>query len=279
MSGMPLLAGKVAVITGGASGIGRGIAERLGAQGMQIVIADLEEAPLAKTAIEIGALGIRTDVTSYESVQALADEVKRRFGRVHLICNNAGVASTAQIADMALSDWSWILDVNFWGVIHGIKAFLPLLQANPDGGHLVNTASVAGFHVTPGLGGYTVSKFAVMALSETLAAELAATASRVGVTILCPGPVSTKLGSSQRNRPGSLEGGALVDRDLEAADGGGGVRWMEPAAVGDVLVRAIQRGDLYALTHPEWFSIVQGRHKKITEAFIESARELNVGAR
>ena len=132
-------------------------------------------------------------MSSFASVQALADEVQPGLARVHLLCNNAGVASTARLADMALSDWQWLLGVNLWGVIHGIKAFLPLLKANPDGGHLVNTASMSGFHVTPDMGGYSVSKFAVVALSETLALELAEDGSKVGVTVLCPGPVSTSL--------------------------------------------------------------------------------------
>ena len=266
MPGMTQFAGKVAVVTGGASGIGKAIARSLVAEGMTVVIADIERESLDSTAIEIGAIGIRTDVSSFESVQSLAHEVQRRFGRVDLMCNNAGVASTARVADMSLTDWNWLLGVNLWGVIHGIKAFLPLLKANTDGGHLVNTASVSGFHVTPELGGYTVSKFAVMALSETLALELEAAGVEVGMTILCPGPVSTHLGSSQRNRPDSLSGGAFVDQDLEAQDGGGGVRWMNPDAVADVLLAAIRRGDLYAITHPEWAPIVRERHAQIEAA-------------
>lgn len=271
MSGMQQLAGKIAVVTGGASGIGKAIARRLIAQGMTVVLADIERVALDKAAAEAGAVGICTDVASFESVQALADEVKRRFGGLHLLCNNAGVASTARLADMSMSDWTWLLGVNLWGVIHGIKAFLPLLKANPDGGHLVNTASVAGFHVTPDLGGYAVSKFAVVALSETLALELKADGSNVGVTILCPGPVSTNLGTSQRNRPTALAGGFFVDKDLEALEDGGGVRWIDADAVADVLLPAIRRGDLYAFTHPEWASIVRARHTQIADAFARAA--------
>jgi len=267
---MKTLAGKVAVVTGGASGIGKAIARRLVAEGMTVVIADIEEHALIAAATDIGAFGIRTDVSSFDSVQALADTVMRRFGRVDLLCNNAGVASTARVADMSLTDWQWLLGVNLWGVIHGITAFVPLLKANRDGGHLVNTASVSGFHVTPELGGYTVSKFAVMALSETLALELAADGADVGVTILCPGPVSTQLGSAQRNRPDHLSGGAFVDQDLESQDGGGGVRWMDPEVVAELLLAAIRRGDLYAITHPEWAPIVRERHARI-EAAMEAA--------
>jgi NAD(P)-dependent dehydrogenase (short-subunit alcohol dehydrogenase family) len=270
MPEMKQLAGKVAVVTGGASGIGKAIARRLAAQGMTVVIADVEQAALSSAAAEMGALGILTDVSSFESVQALADEVKRRFGCVHVVCNNAGVASTARISDMELADWKWLLGVNLWGVIHGIKAFLPMLQANPAGGHLVNTASVAGFHATPDLGGYTVSKFAVVALSETLAQELQAQGSNVAVTVLCPGPVSTRLGSSQRNRPASMAG-AFVDRDLEATDAGA-MRWIGPDSVADVLLKAMQRGDLYAFTHPELALLVLDRHRMIESALGAAAR-------
>ena len=274
---MKQLAGKVAVVTGGASGIGKAIASRLASRGMSVVIADVEQTALESAAAEIGAIGIRTDVSSFASVQALADEVQRRFGAVHILCNNAGVASTARVADMALADWQWLLGVNLWGVIHGIKAFLPLLQANPDGGHLVNTASVAGFHVTPDIGGYTVSKFAVVALSETLALELQAEGSKVAVTILCPGPVSTKLGSSQRNRPELPAASAFVDRDLEAMDAGGAMRWMDPDSVADVLLHAMQRGDLYAFTHPELASLVLDRHRRIADALGDAARFPDAG--
>jgi NAD(P)-dependent dehydrogenase (short-subunit alcohol dehydrogenase family) len=274
---MEQLAGRIAVVTGGASGVGKAIARRLIAERMTVVIADIERGALQKAAAEIGALGICTDVASFDSVQALADEVQGRFGAVHLLCNNAGVASTARLADMSLSDWTWLLGVNLWGVIHGIKAFLPLLQANAEGGYLVNTASMAGFHVTPDLGGYTVSKFAVVALSETLALELTADGSNVGITVLCPGPVSTRLGSSQRNRPSALAGGAFVDRDLKATDEGGGMRWLDGDAVADVLLHAVRRGDLYAFTHPEWAPIVRARHEQIADAFARAAPLLRSG--
>jgi NAD(P)-dependent dehydrogenase (short-subunit alcohol dehydrogenase family) len=269
---MKRFAGKVAVVTGGASGIGAAIARKLAGQGMKVVLADVEQGMLDNAAAEIGAVGIRTDVSSFESVQSLADQVRNRFGGVHLLCNNAGVASTARLANMALSDWAWLLGVNLWGVIHGIKAFLPLLEANPEGGYLVNTASMAGFHVTPEMGAYCVSKFAVVALSETLALELAEGGSKVGLTVLCPGPVSTRLGTSQRNRPRPLAGGAFIDHDLEA-QGGEGLRWMRPDAVADILLRAIRRGDLYAFTHPEWAPIVQERQQEIIEAFQDAAGE------
>ena len=144
MSGLKNLSGKVAVVTGGASGIGRGIATRLVEHGMQVVIADIEQSALDRTAAEIGATAIRTDVSSLESMRALAENVRARFGTVHVVCNNAGVGSVARLESMTSADWQWMLGVNLWGVIHGVSVFLPLLKANPDGGHIVNTASMGG---------------------------------------------------------------------------------------------------------------------------------------
>jgi NAD(P)-dependent dehydrogenase (short-subunit alcohol dehydrogenase family) len=267
MTALKELAGKVAVVTGGASGIGKGIARRLKAEGMQLVIADVEQAPLDAAASELGALGVRTDVADYDSVEALASEVERRFGAVHLVCNNAGVGSIARIADMQLSDWRWIIGVNLMGVIHGVKAFLPHLKANPDGGHIVNTASMSGLRAMATLGGYTVTKYGVVALSETLALELEQDGAKVGVTVLCPGPVRSNIKASSRNRPAALAGGALTDTDLEHDPIAAQMRWMDPDEAGDVVVRAVKRGDLYALTHPEMFPMVEERFSAISAAF------------
>jgi NAD(P)-dependent dehydrogenase (short-subunit alcohol dehydrogenase family) len=267
MTALKELAGKVAVVTGGASGIGKGIARRLKAEGMQLVIADVEQAPLDAAASELGALGVRTDVADYDSVEALAGEVERRFGAVHLVCNNAGVGSIARIADMQLSDWRWIIGVNLMGAIHGVKAFLPRLKANPDGGHIVNTASMSGLRAMATLGGYTVTKYGVVALSETLALELEQDGAKVGVTVLCPGPVRSNIKASSRNRPAAFAGGALTDTDLEKDPVAAQMRWMDPDEAGDVVVRAVKRGDLYALTHPEMFPMVEERFSAISAAF------------
>ncbi len=271
MSGLGDLAGKVAVVTGGASGIGLGIARQLKAQGMQVVIADIEQGALDRSASELGVVGVPVDVSKFDRVQALADEVRRRFGAVHVFCNNAGVGSVARIADMTLSDWKWIMDVNLWGVIHGVKAFLPMLLANPDGGHLVNTASMGGLSTLPGLGGYTLTKFGVVALSETLAQELADDGAKVGVTVLCPGPVHSNIKTSSRNRPPALSDAGLQDSDLEATDDGARMQWLDPDDVGAIVVRAIRRGDLYALTHPDMATLVEDRHRRIMDAFSTSA--------
>jgi len=262
---MKELKGKVAVVTGGASGIGRGIAKQLIGAGAQVAIADIEAGALARTAEEIGASPIQADVSNADSVARLAREMQRQFGTVHIVCNNAGVGSIAAISAMKLTDWQWLLNVNLWGVIHGIHAFLPILKANADGGHIVNTSSIGGHVTMPGLGGYSVTKFGVLALSEALAQELAAEGSQVGVTVLCPGTVRTNIGRSQRNRPASLSG-ALVDVDLQQSEMGADMRWIEPEEVGAVVVRAIRNGDLYAFTHPDQKAPILERHQRIADA-------------
>ena len=271
MSGLKDLAGKTAVVTGGASGIGKGIAQALKDEGMQVVIADIERGALDTAAKEIGAVGVVADVSSMASVQALADEVHARFGVVHVVCNNAGVGSGAKVADMKLADWDWILGVNLKGVIHGIQAFLPLLSANPDGGHIVNTASMSGLRVRPGAGGYAVTKFGIVALSETLALELGMEGSRVRVTVLCPGMVHTNIKSSLRNRPGDLPQGALADYDIEQTELGARMRWLDSREVGRIVVRAIRQGDLYAVTHPEQITEIEERHRRLEDAFRAAA--------
>jgi NAD(P)-dependent dehydrogenase (short-subunit alcohol dehydrogenase family) len=267
------LEGKIAVVTGGASGIGKGIAQALGAEGAQVVIADVEQGALDAAAEELGATGIRTDVSSAESVDALAEEVVDRFGTAHVVVNNAGVGSMARIADLTLDDWRWMVGVNLWGVIHGIHAFLPILKANPDGGHLVNTASMAGLVATPNLGSYTLTKYGIVGLTEALSMELAQDGSKVGATVLCPGTIHTNIGTSQRNRPAGDTRG-LKDVDISQAGAEldlSGLRWMQPIEVGAIVVDAIKRGELYAITHPEWWGMVQERFDGIAAAFGQHA--------
>ena len=261
-------AGKVAVVTGGASGIGKGIAAALAAEGARVVIADIQRDALAATAAEIGADGIVTDVSDPASVDALAAAVLDRFGAVHVVCNNAGIGPLAPVADLTLDDWRWMLGVNLWGVIHGVHTFLPLLKRNRDGGHIVNTASMAGLAAGPRLGAYAAAKYGVVGLTEVLAAELAADNSRVGVSVLCPGTVHTNIGTSSRNRPAGLPEAGFKDIDIELEDNPR-YRWIYPVDAGAVVVRAIKRGDLYALTHPDWYPMVAGRHEAIAEAFRE----------
>lgn len=271
MSGFRELQGMVAVVTGGAAGIGRALGRHFGSLGMHVVLADIDEEALQATADELDAVGIPTDVSDLGSVQELASTVARRFGTAHVVCNNAGVGPVAQISELTLDDWNWMLGVNLYGVIHGITTFLPMLEANQNGGHLVNTASIAGLVPQPRQGAYSVSKFGVVALTETLAAELDQSGSSVGATVLCPGPVRTDIHSSSRHRPSRFESGALRDFDtarLREAD----LQWADPSDVGPVVVTAMARGDLYAVTHPEWEKIVQHRHAAISAAFTDRQR-------
>ncbi|MGW1783977.1 SDR family NAD(P)-dependent oxidoreductase [Streptomyces sp. NPDC002143] len=271
MSGFTDLSGRTAVVTGGASGIGAGIARRLAAEGMNIVIADIEQEALDRVCDELYAHGVRTDVRDADSVHALADSTLKKFGAVHVVVNNAGVGPMAKIADMELTDWRWLVDVNLWGVIHGVHTFLPLLLKNPEGGHIVNTASTGGLATMPGLGAYTVTKFGVVALTETLAQELAQDASPVGASVLCPGTVRTNIKNSSRNRPAELGGGRLADVDLEQLDQGRGRRWLTPDDVGRIVVDGIRSGELYILTHPEERSTVDRRHQAIADAYERAA--------
>ena len=270
MSGFTDLQDKVAVVTGGASGIGLGIARQFRAAGMRVVIADIEEAALQRAATEIGALGVRTDVRDAASVQALADATIAEHGAVHVVVNNAGVGPMAPIADLQLSDWQWMLQVNLWGVIHGVHTFLPLLQQNAEGGHIVNTSSIGGLVPGPGLGAYNVTKYGIVALTETLAMELAAQDSPVGASVLLPGTVRTGIGKSSRNRPADAADGALADVDLEAGPDLG-MTWLEPDDVGRIVIEAMAAGDLYIVTHPEGWPMVAARHQAIADAFTAAA--------
>jgi NAD(P)-dependent dehydrogenase (short-subunit alcohol dehydrogenase family) len=272
VSGLPELRGKVAVVTGGASGIGKGIATQLVAEGMRVIVADIERDALDKTAGEIGAIGVPVDVSDADSVGALARAAQELYGTVHVVCNNAGIGPMAAIKDLTMDDWHWILGVNLYGVIHGVHAFLPILSANPDGGWIVNTASMAGLAAPPRLGSYAVAKYGVVALTEVLAAELAAEGSRVGVSVLCPGTVRTNIGTSSRNRPADLPDRGLQDVDIQLEDNPEH-RWIGPDEAGAVVVRAIKRGYLYALTHPDWYPRVQERHEAVADAFRQQAAD------
>jgi len=269
MAALADLNGKVAVVTGGASGIGRGIAEALRNEGAQVVIADVEEGALQRAADELDATGIQTDVSDAESVGRLATEVVERFGTAHVLVNNAGIGPMGRIADLTLDDWRWMVGVNLWGVIHGIHAFLPILKANEDGGHIVNTSSMAGLVGMPGLGSYTLTKYGVLGLTEVLAKELEEDGSKVGATVLCPGTIHTNIGTSSRNRPSGNAGGLHdVDISQEGSEVDmSGVRWMIPIEVGAIVVDCIKSGELYALTHPDWWDMVEPRFVAIAAAF------------
>jgi len=266
---MTEILGAVAVVTGGASGIGYGIAEALRDAGAVVVIADIEQSALDRAAAELGVRGIRVDVSDPRSVQALADSVVAEFGSVGIVVNNAGVGPAGRIADLTLDDWSWVIGVNLWGVIHGVTAFLPYLLDNPAGGRIVNTSSMSSFQPLPNLGAYAASKAGVHALSEVLAAELAQDGAKVGVTLVTPGGVRTGIATSSRNRPAGTSGG-LTDIDFASNPAmRDAAVWLSPADVGQIVIRAIRNDDFYAITHPGALSRVDDRHEAIRAAFLK----------
>jgi len=252
------VAGKVAVVTGGASGIGRALCERFAAAGMSVVAADVEEEALAavERALRDGGartLAVRTDVSRAADVEALARRTLDAFGAVHVVCNNAGVSLAGPLWEHTLEDWQWLLGVNLWGVVHGLRTFVPILLAQGTPGHVVNTASIAGLTSTPFLGVYNVSKHAVVTMSETLAQELALQGASVKVSVLCPGFVNTRILDSSRNRPGTLAPGAERPRppELEQAVRRMIEEGMPPREVAEQVFRAIEEERFWVLTHPE----------------------------
>jgi len=269
-------AGKVAVVTGGASGIGRAMSERFAAEGMKVVVADIEQAALDRAVAEMKAKGAevagkRTDVSRAEDVEALAKFAADTFGAVHVACNNAGVGMGGSAWQMTVKDWEWMLGVNLWGVIHGIRTFVPLMLAQGDEGHIVNTASGAGLHTRPFLGMYAATKHAVVALSESMYHELKITGSKVGVSVLCPAVVNTRIGESQRNRPAPLrnddDSGAAVQQmqAMEQAFRATLAKGLPPEQVADAVLTAIQDGTFYVITHEETKERVRARMEDILE--------------
>jgi NAD(P)-dependent dehydrogenase (short-subunit alcohol dehydrogenase family) len=257
-------AGTTAVVTGGASGIGKGIAQAFLARGANVVIADIDEVALAATAKELGVLGVRTDVTEADSVQQLADRALAEYGEVHTVCNNAGVGPMSPMAKLTLDDWRWMLDVNLYGVVYGVHAFLPLLEKNPDWGHIVNTSSMSVVAPAPNLGAYVAAKAGVLGLTEVLAKELEQGGSNVGATALIPGPVRTNIMNSLRTRP-ATGNSALYDVDI--AGNGKGFRFLAPEDVGALVIDAVRSNELYAATHAEWLPQVAERHERIQSGF------------
>ena len=205
---MQELQGKVAVVTGGASGIGLALSRRFAGEGMKVVVADVEEQALEEATGKLRAdgadvSGVVCDVTDAGAVQSLADQVMAMHGAVHVVCNNAGVGGGGLSWEAPLETWQWVIGVNMWGVVHGIRAFVPLLLQQEEG-HIVNTASVAGLVAAPFMGPYNASKHAVVGLSETLHHELTFIGANVKVSVLCPGWVNTRIADSERNRPAHL---------------------------------------------------------------------------
>jgi NAD(P)-dependent dehydrogenase (short-subunit alcohol dehydrogenase family) len=266
------LNGKVAVVTGGASGIGNALARRFASEGAQIVIGDIEVDALERAVAELrasgaSAVGIVTDVTDPARMQALADAAVERFGGVHVFCNNAGVGGGGLSWEMPLSTWEWVIGVNMWGVIHGVRTFVPLLMQQTEA-HIVNTASVAGLVAAPFMGPYNASKHAVVAISETLHHELGMVAPQVKVSVLCPGWVNTKIAESGRNRPEHLqEDDAVADGDGAALLRGLVEKGMPPEEVAGKVRDAIRDERFWVLTHDEegdfWVDGVNARLRSL----------------
>lgn len=253
------LDGKVAVVTGGASGIGRGLVERFLAEGMQVVIADVEVAALESTIADLDrhdhTLAVPTDVSVESSVLALADAAFDRFGAVHILCNNAGVSTFGRSWKFRTEDWAWVLGVNLWGVIHGVRAFVPRMIEQGEG-HIVNTSSMVGVSTQSGLAPYSASKHAVVAFSEALDLELRDVRSGVGVSVLCPGFVRTRIGESERNRPDGRAVSGIGDTVSGLLDAG-----ISPADAADLVVKAIRHDQFWIFTHPEMLEAVELRSR------------------
>lgn len=255
---MKVLNQRVAVVTGAASGIGLALARRLAAEGMHIVLADvepdaLEQATALVRADGAEAIGVRTDVRDLGAVQELAARTIEEFGAVHLVCNNAGVETGGSFLEIPDGAWRWVMDVNFYGVLHGCRVFLPLLAEHPQA-HIVNTASVAAFTSgTATMTPYCVSKSAILSLSESLAVELHTSGSPVGISLLAPGPVKTRMPDAERNLPDGLEPArephrvALMEELRTKAQHAG----LEPAEVADMTVQAIRDNQFFVLPHRE----------------------------
>jgi NAD(P)-dependent dehydrogenase (short-subunit alcohol dehydrogenase family) len=266
---------KVGVVTGGASGIGLAMAERFAREGMKLVLADVEKerldgvtARFQKDGVEV--LGVETDVSDAEQMDALGAATLDAFGAAHIVCNNAGVASGGRSWELTTADWRWVIGVNLWGVIHGIRVFAPGLIAQGEG-HIVNTASVAGLLSVPGLGAYSVTKHGVVTLSETLYGELVATGSKVRVSVLCPSWVKTGIFEADRNRPAADSNPETEEeaKRLEQYKQLGALLLADAMSASDVADRvfeAIVDERFYVLTHEEIMPAVQLRLTNILES-------------
>ena len=264
------LTGRVAVITGGASGIGFATAQLLAAEGMKLVLADIEQGALDRAAHALSTagaevIGVKTDVGELAQVQRLADTTFQHFGAAHVIFNNAGVAVFGPVQEMSHADWEWILRVDLWGVIHGVETFLPRMIAQQQGGHIVNTASFAGLVANQGLSVYCVAKYGVVALSECLARDVRE--HNIGSSVLCPMVVDTNINNSARNRQHAYGGPARqLDVSPEQAEKMRG-RVLPVEGVAAKVVKAIKHNELYIVTHEESRAFIRRRFERIDQAF------------
>ena len=255
------LAGKTAVITGGASGIGLAMAERFGAEGMNVVIADVENAALSAAhdslaAKDIDVRAMRCDVSDRAAVEALAEFSYEEFGNVHILCNNAGVVHRDRVWEASIESWEWVIGVDLWGPIYGVKSFVPRMIASGEPGHVVNTASTAGILAFPGICSYDVAKQGVVALSEVLAVDARNAGVPILSSVLCPGVVRTKIGISERNRPGNVQGAGFGTQGLTTA-----TEAIDPEEVAEQVLGAVRDGRFWIMTHPRYVGLAQERAK------------------
>jgi NAD(P)-dependent dehydrogenase (short-subunit alcohol dehydrogenase family) len=263
---------KVAFITGGASGLGLAMAKSFGREGMKVMIADIEEKALSKAVADlrdtqVRAEGVLCDVGERSSLQNAALKTVGTFGKVHVVCNNAGVAVGGEIGTIKERDWQWIIDVNLMSVVYGTETFLPLMASHGEGGHFVNTASMAGMIAPPGMEPYNATKFAVVALSEGWRLQLEPR--NIGVSVLCPGFVQTRIHESQRAKPSRYgtqtdDPGLGSDKEQAAQLVMSGI---PPDVVGARVVEGIKANELYIFTHPEFRPILEMRVQGIMAGF------------
>ena len=277
---MQEVTGRTAFITGGASGLGLAMAHSFCAAGMRVAIADIEQAALDKAEAELRpsnaqVLALQLDVTDRQALAEAADRTEQAIGKVHVVCNNAGVAVAGPVDQMAYSDWDWLLGVNLQGVVNGVQTFTERMKSHGEGGHFVNTASIAGLLPFPGLSVYNTTKYAVLGLSEAMRTDLAAHG--IGVSVLCPGLVNTNIFDSDRNRPAALQSDAgpvspSMANELPDDERSQRIQELlqnaiEPSVVGDMVLRAIQQDEPYIFTHPEFEDLVAARHQGMLGAF------------
>src|SRR5262249_46430714 len=266
------ISGKTAIVTGAASGIGLGIATALAEAGANVVMADIQKDPVEAAAYGLSGtnkrvMPVRIDVTLEQSVVDALAEAERAFGKLHIACNNAGVPMHGtRLTDVPQADWQFVMAVNIWGIIHGIRHFVPAILKHGEEGHIVNTASVAGFQNRRGTdqGPYSMSKYAVLSLSEALEQELEGT--KVNVSVLCPGPVNTNIPRGARNRPAHM-GGPQIRADEEAVLAERlATTGLDPKKVGERVVDAIRTKTFYAFVSDVPVDVIKSRHRRIEEA-------------
>ncbi len=256
---MEHLQGRVAVVTGAASGLGLAMSNRFAQAGMKVVLADIEADRLDAAVRELraaghDAIGVVTDVADADAVDRLAASAFDAYGRVHVLCNNAGVVKRARVWELTLDDWRWVLGVDFWSVVYGVRAFVPRMLARAEGGHIVNTSSMAGLLPMPNLGAYAAAKSAVLALSLSLQTEFDQLKSSLGVSVLCPGFVATGITSSARNRPADLTDEAPPPNVPRTT--AGAVATMTAAEVAEQVVEAIISNRFWILTHDQYRAVI-----------------------